>query len=155
LMDLGALIDAKDGNRRYGLKLSNVYSKTSGDTDDSYPLIIRFGASNFFFKKRLLLALDLDKNVHDTFGYHFGGEFNFTKRSQGRFGVQGGQSDGVRETDVGFGYGWKNVVSDYSMGLAQLGTTSRLGITLRFGRSVLERREENVHQMVQKAFSSA
>jgi tetratricopeptide (TPR) repeat protein len=36
-----------------------------------------------------------------------------------------------------------------------LGTSSRISVTFRFGRSVLERREENVHQLVQKAFDAA
>ena len=155
LADLGLLVDSKDGERRTGLTIRNVYSKVSGDTDDTYPLILRAGVSDYFFKKRLLMALDLDKNIHANLGYHVGGEFAFTKRFSGRFGVQGSQSEGVNETDVGFGYGWKSLVFDYSLGLAALGTTSRIGITLRFGRSVLERREENVHQIVQKAFSAA
>src|SRR5258708_25254709 len=41
------------------------------------------------------------------------------------------------------------------MCLAALGTATQIGLTWRFGRSVLERREETVHQLVQKAFQSA
>jgi len=155
LADLGLLVDSKDGTRRTGLTIRNVYSKVSGDTEDTYPLVLRAGVSDFFFKKRLLLALDLDKNIKANMGYHIGGEFKFTKRFTGRCGVQGSQSEGVNETDVGFGYGWKSFIFDYSLGLATLGTTSRIGITLKFGRSVVERREENVHQIVQKAFKAA
>ncbi len=155
LADLGALIDAKEGARRYGISIKNVYSKVSGDTSDTYPFILRMGVSDQFFKKRLLLSLDIDKNFSANMAYHFGGEFGFTKRFKGRFGIQGSQSEGLSETDVGFGYGWKNFIFDYSIGLAKLGTTSRIGITLKFGRSVLERREETVHQLVQKAFQAA
>jgi tetratricopeptide (TPR) repeat protein len=155
LADLGVLFDAREGLRRYGITLKNVYAKTGGDTTDTYPLVLRFGASDQYFKKRLLLSLDLEKNVHADMGLHFGGEFGFTKRFKGRFGVQAAQSGGVNETDVGFGYGWKNLSFDYGIGLATLGATSRISITLRFGRSVLERREENVHKMVQKAFEAA
>jgi len=72
-MDLGTLIDLKDGNRRIGMTLKNVYGKLSGDTDDSLPLVIRLGMSEYYFKKRLLLAFDLDKNVHANTGWHFGG----------------------------------------------------------------------------------
>jgi Flp pilus assembly protein TadD len=155
LMDLGLLVDSKNNSRRYGFTMRNVYSKISGDTEDSYPLVLRFGVSDYFFKKRLLMSLDVDKNIDSDIGYHVGGEFKFTKRFSGRFGVQGSQGEGVRETDVGFGYGWKSIIFDYSMGLAELGTTSRISITLKFGRSVLERREENVNQIVQKAFAAA
>jgi len=156
LADLGVLIEGKEGSpRRYGLSIKNVYSKVSGDTSDTYPLILRFGVSDQFFKKRLLLSMDIDKNFDSTLGYHVGGEFAMTKRFRGRAGVQGGQGQGIQETDVGFGYGWKNVILDYSIGLGELGSTSRMGVTFKFGRSVLERREENVHQLVQKAFQAA
>jgi Flp pilus assembly protein TadD len=155
LADLGCMVEGKDNNRRYGLNIKNIFSKISGDTEDTYPLVVKAGVSDMFFKKRLLLGFDLDKNVHADFGYHFGGEFGFTKRFKGRFGVQGTQGQMVQESDVGFGYGWKSFIFDYSLGIAPLGTTSRIGITFKFGRSVLERREENVHQMVQKAFSAA
>jgi tetratricopeptide (TPR) repeat protein len=56
---------------------------------------------------------------------------------------------------VGFGYTLKAVTFDYTLGLQALGTATHLGLTWRFGRSVLERREETVHQLVQKAFQSA
>src|SRR5206468_1883804 len=87
--------------------------------------------------------------------YHFGGEFSFTKRFKGRFGVQGEQGTGLRESDVGFGYTIKSITLDYSMGLHALGSSTRMGFTWKFGRSVLERREETVNQLVQKAFASA
>jgi tetratricopeptide (TPR) repeat protein len=153
--DLAALFDSKEGNRRIGLNIHNVYSKVSGETSDTYPLVIRAGIANQYFKKRLLLALDLEKNIHANIDYHFGGEFGFTKRFKGRFGVQGDQGGGVRETNVGFGYGFKNLIFDYSLGLGTLGTSTHISLTLKWGRSVLERREENVNQLVQKAFKAA
>jgi tetratricopeptide (TPR) repeat protein len=153
--DLSTLIDSHDGRRRIGITLSNVYAKVSGDTDDSLPLLMRFGISDQYFKKRLLLALDIDKNIRANAGWHFGGEFGFSKNFKGRFGVQGDQGEGVRETDVGFGYTIKSVTLDYSVGIHALGTTTRMGLTWRFGRSVLERREESVHTLVQKAYAAA
>jgi tetratricopeptide (TPR) repeat protein len=153
--DLATLIDTKDGRRRMGITLRNVYAKVSGDTEDSLPLVLRWGMSDQFFKKRLLMALDIDKNIHANTGWHFGSEFAFTKRFKGRFGVQGEQGEGLRETDVGFGYTIKSFTLDYSLGLHALGTSTRMGITWRFGRSVLERREESVNKIVQKAFQSA
>ena len=154
--DLATLIELKDGRRRLGMTLRNVYAKTSGDTEDSLPLTFRIGVSDFFFKKRLLLAMDLDKNIRKEIGFHFGGEFAFSKNFKGRFGVQGEQGEGLRETDVGFGYSIKSFTLDYSLGLhSTLGTSTRMGVTWKFGRSVLERREENVNQLVQKAFASA
>jgi hypothetical protein len=153
--DLGALIDLKDGTRRIGMKISNIYAKTSGDTDDSLPLIFRFGISDQFFKRRLLLACDLEKNFRANTGYSLGGEFGFTRNFKGRFGLQGAQGEGFRETDVGFGYTLKSVTLDYSLALHTLGTSSRMGLTWKFGRSVVERREENVNQLIQKAFAAA
>ncbi|OGR93409.1 MAG: hypothetical protein A2992_03590 [Elusimicrobia bacterium RIFCSPLOWO2_01_FULL_59_12] len=155
LADLGVLLNSKSSDRRVGFTIRNVYSQISGETDDKYPLVLRLGVSDQFFKKRLLMGADLDKNMDSEMGYHVGGEFGFTKRFKGRFGVQGSQGEGLRETDVGFGYGWKSFIFDYSIGLAELGTTSRISITLKFGRSVLERREENVQKIVQKAFQAA
>jgi tetratricopeptide (TPR) repeat protein len=153
--DLGALIDTKDGRRRIGMTIRNVYAKISGDTEDTMPLVFRFGVSDQFFKKRLLLSFDLDKNIHANMGFHMGGEFGFSKNFKGRFGLQGEQGDGIRETDVGFGYTIKSVTLDYSMGLHELDTTTRMGLTWRFGRSVLERRDENVRGLVQKAYAAA
>jgi len=153
--DLGTLIDMKDGRRRVGIKISNIYAKTSGDTSDSFPLVFQAGMSDQFFKKRLLLAADLDKSINANIGYHFGGEFGFTRNFKGRFGLQGDQGEGLRETDVGFGYTLKSVTLDYSLGLQSLGTSTRMGLSWKFGKSVLERREENVNQLVQKAFALA
>jgi tetratricopeptide (TPR) repeat protein len=153
--DLGTLIDMKDGTRRLGMTIKNVYSKVSGDTDDTMPLMFRVGLSDQYFKKRLLLALDIDKSINANPGYHFGGEFAFTKNFRGRFGVQGSQATGLQETDVGFGYTIKSITLDYSIGLHTLGSSTRMGLTWKFGRSVLERREENVNQLVQKAFGAA
>jgi tetratricopeptide (TPR) repeat protein len=152
---LGTLIEFKEGARRLGMTLRNVYSKTSGDTEDSMPLIFRLGISDQYFKKRLLMALDLEKNTRTDMSYHFGGEFGFSKNFKGRFGVQAAQSGGVQETDVGFGYTLKSLTLDYSLGLHTLGTSTRMGVTWKFGRSVLERREETLNQIVQKAFQSA
>jgi tetratricopeptide (TPR) repeat protein len=153
--DLGTLIDMNDGTRRLGITIKNVYSKVSGDTDDTMPLMFRMGLSDQYFKKRLLLALDIDKSINANPGYHFGGEFAFTRNFMGRFGLQGNQATGLQETDIGFGYTIKSITLDYSMGLQTLGTSSRMGLTWKFGRSVLERREENVNQLVQKAFGAA
>lgn len=153
--DLGTMIDMKEGRRRLGMVIKNVYAKVSGDTDDTLPLILRFGVSDQFFKKRLLMAFDIDKSVHANFGWHMGGEFQFSKRFKGRFGVQGEQGEGIRETDVGFGYTIKSLTLDYSIGLHALGSTTRMGLSWKFGRSVLERREENVNTLVQKAFGAA
>ncbi len=153
--DLGTLIDMKEGRRRLGLVIKNVYATTTGDTDDKMPLIFRFGISDKFFKNRLLLALDIDKSAKDTPGWHMGGEFAFSKRFKGRAGVQGSQAGGIRETDVGFGYTIKSITLDYSIGIHELGSTTRMGFSWKFGRSVLERREENVNVLVQKAFTAA
>lgn len=153
--DLATLIDSKDGQRRFGLVIRNVYSKVSGDTSDSMPLVFRTGISDQFFKKRLLLAMDIEKSIHAVPSWHVGGEFGFTKNFKGRAGIQGDQVTGLGETDVGFGYTIKSVSLDYSLGLHTLGTSSRMGMSWKFGRSVVERREENVHKMVQKAFGSA
>ncbi len=153
--DLGTLIDMKDGTRRLGMTIKNVYAKLSGDTEDSLPVVFRLGMSDQYFKKRLLLAFDLDKSLHANPGWHFGGEFGFSKNFKGRFGLQGEQSGGLRETDVGFGYTIKSITLDYSIGLHALGSSTRMGVTWKFGRSVLERREENVNQLVQKAFAAA
>jgi len=154
--DLSTLIDSKEGRRRMGLTIRNVYAKTSGDTEDTLPLVFRFGVSDQFFKKRLLLAFDINKNIRANAGWNFGGEFGFSRNFKGRFGFQGSQSEGFRETNVGFGYNIKSVSLDYALGLHnQLGTSSRMGLAWKFGRSVLERREETVNQLVQKAFAAA
>ena len=153
--NLGTLIDMKEGRRRLGITIQNVYAKISGDTSDTMPLVFRLGLSDQYFKKRLLLAFDLDKNLNANLGYHFGGEFGFSKKFKGRFGFQGSQGEGVRETDVGFGYTIKAITFDYSIGLSGLGTGNRISLTWKFGRSVLERREETVHQLVQKAYAAA
>ena len=153
--DLGTMIDMKEGSRRLGMTIKNIYGKFSGDTDDSIPVVFRIGMSDQYFKKRLLLAFDIDKSFQANPGWHFGGEFGFSKRFKGRFGLQGEQGGGLRESDVGFGYTIKSITLDYSIGIHALGSSTRMGVTWKFGRSVLERREENINQIVQKAFASA
>jgi tetratricopeptide (TPR) repeat protein len=153
--DLATLIDMKEGTRRLGMTIKNVFSKVSGDTDDSMPVVFRVGMSDQYFKKRLLLAFDIDKSLHANPGWHFGGEFGFSKNFKARFGLQGTQAEGLRETDVGFGYTIKSITLDYTMGLHTLGSSTHMGLTWKFGRSVLEHREESVNQLVQKAFASA
>lgn len=153
--DLGTLIELKEGRRRVGFMIRNVYAKTSGDTEDKLPLIFRLGVSDQFFKNRLLLSFDLNKNTRSNNEMHFGGEFGFTRRFKARFGFVNEMGEGFRETTVGFGYAIKSLSLDYALGLHELGTSSRMGLSWKFGRSVLERREENVNQLVQKAFASA
>ena len=143
--DLGTMIDMKDGSRRLGMTIKNIYGNFSGDTDDSVPVVFRIGMSDQYFKKRLLLAFDIDKSFQANPGWHFGGEFGFSKRFKGRFGLQGEQGGGLRESDVGFGYTIKSITLDYSIGIHALGSSTRMGVTWKFGRSVLERREENIN----------
>ncbi len=152
--DLGALLDTRDGLRRFGLTIRDVYAKTSGDTSDTLPLVFRFGFSDQFFKRRLLLSTDIDKNLAANTGLHLGGEFGFTKKFKGRVGIQYDLGEGLRETDVGFGYSIKSLTFDYALGLHTLGTSSRISVSFKFGRSVLERREENVHALIQKAYKA-
>src|ERR1700691_259489 len=98
-----------DGERRLGLTIHNVYSKVSGDTDDTMPLEFRVGISDQYFKKKLLLALDIDKSVNANPDMHVGGEFACTKNFKGRFGLQVNQADGLQETHIGFGYTIKSL----------------------------------------------
>jgi tetratricopeptide (TPR) repeat protein len=154
--DLAAMLRSKDGERRLGLTIQNVYAKVSGDTNDTYPLVLRLGLSDQFFKRRLLLDLDVEKNLNANTNMNLGGEFALTKNFKIRTGMQYQMGEGLQETDVGFGYQFKSLIFDFAMGLqSALGTSSRISATMRFGRSVLERREENVHQLVQKAFEAA
>ena len=153
--DLSTLLDMKDGQRRVGFTIQNVYSRISGDTSDNNPLGLRLGISDQYFKKRLLLAMDVSKNLQANTGLHTGGEFSFSKNFKGRAGIQYQMGEGLQETDVGFGYTIKSITLDYVIGIQTLGAINHMGLTWRFGRSVLERREENVHQIVQKAFKAA
>ncbi|MEK7858011.1 MAG: PorV/PorQ family protein [Elusimicrobiota bacterium] len=118
---------------RLGFGLQNVFSQTKGDTDDKYPVVVNIGNSLRLFKERLTIGLDLKKPLTSDIDMRFGGEYWIARWFAFRFGLMG--LPAVRETDFGFGLNFRSFSLDIAQGIHDLGSSTRMSISFRFGQS--------------------
>jgi hypothetical protein len=90
-----------------GAVISNIAAKYPWDTEgegltasrtDDFPMRFAVGVSARTFKKKLLLALDLDKNGEQSMAFRTGGEYNHKDLVKLRSGI----NDGVFTAGAGF-----------------------------------------------------
>lgn len=137
---------------RTGVGIQNVFSKSGGDTSDKLPVTFRLGNSLRLFKDRLLLGLDISKpQIGDT-TFRLGGEFWVSNWFPFRFGIVGTPT--VQETDFGFGLHFKRFELDIANGIHDLGTSSRMSLTFKFGRSRDEASSEKIKALIQSGFEA-
>ncbi|MDE2489828.1 MAG: PorV/PorQ family protein [Elusimicrobia bacterium] len=118
---------------RVGLGLQNAFSQTTGDTQDKYPVVLKLGNSLRLFKERLTLAADINKTLNSSFDLRFGGEYWISRWFAFRFGLLGLPS--IQETDFGFGLNFNSFTIDIAQGIHDLGSSTRISATFRFGES--------------------
>jgi tetratricopeptide (TPR) repeat protein len=137
---------------RVGLGLQNAFSQTTGDTQDKYPVVLKFGNSLRLFKERLTLAADVDKTLNASFDLRFGGEYWISRWFAFRFGLLG--LPGIQETDFGFGLNFNSFTIDVAQGIHDLGSSTRISATFRFGESRTNRTTAVVRDFVRQGMAA-
>ncbi len=137
---------------KLGFGIQNLMGTKFGDTDDVLPIIFRAGVSHPFLRDKLLVAFDIDKNMNTSMGWHIGTEYWLLNFAALRIGFQGG--NGLTETDAGFGVKYKDYGIDYAFGIQDLGLSSRISGTWRFGPSISENREILVRRYMQEGMEA-
>ena len=137
---------------RIGLGIDNVASHASGDTEDKLPLTLRLGNSLRLFKDKLVLGLDGSRSQNGGNSWRLGGEYWLLGWWALRFGIMGAPE--LQETDFGFGLKYKYLALDISQGVTDLGSTTRVSATLRFGESNRERHDAEVRRMLQEGYQA-
>ena len=134
---------------RVAVGVQNVFSMSSGDTDDKLPLTIKFGQALSLFKGNLVFGLDVAKPQLADMNWRFGGEYWLMYWAALRFGVMG--APGIQEADFGAGIKYRSLGFDISQGVHALGTTTRFSVTMRMGRSNKAQHERDVREIVRQA----
>ncbi|MBI4423955.1 MAG: hypothetical protein HY554_09525, partial [Elusimicrobia bacterium] len=137
---------------RLGIGIQNVFSRAGGDTDDKLPVVAKIGNSMKMFKDRLTFGLDLAKPNTGGMTWRFGGEFWASRWMPLRFGLVG--APGIQETDFGFGLHFKRFDLDIANAIHDLGSSTRMSVTFKFGKSKDERSGEKVKGLIQSGFEA-
>jgi len=150
-LDIGAL-RLMGPRYRLAIGIQNVFSTTSGDTDDKYPVIVKIGNSLRLFKERLLLGFDVQKSQSAELNWRFGGEYWAARWFAFRFGLLAAPQ--IQETDFGFGFRFRRLQFDIAQGIHALGASTRLSVGFRFGRSRDDRSESQIKLLIQQGFEA-
>ena len=142
-------------NRSYRLAfgLQNIFAIKTGDTDDKLPLLIKVGNSYKGLKDKMTLALDLTQNfTGGVMEWNLGSEYWIWKYIALRAGGEG--NPGLRQSAFGLGIKVRSVMLDVAQGLTDLGTSSRMGVSWKFGNSVIAQREDTARRLVQEGIAA-
>ncbi|MDE2142101.1 MAG: PorV/PorQ family protein [Elusimicrobia bacterium] len=150
-LDIG-MMKTMGASYRMGLGMQNVFSQISGDTQDKYPVTIKFGNSLRLFKERLTLAADVNKVLNGSTDMRFGGEYWVSRWFAFRFGLLG--LPAVQETDFGFGLNFKSFTLDVAQGIHDLGSSTRMSVTFRFGQSRSDRATGQVKAFIKQGMEA-
>jgi tetratricopeptide (TPR) repeat protein len=150
-LDLGMMKTMGTGYR-LGFGLQNVFAQRTGDTDDKLPLVLRLGNSLRLFKERLTLGLDLNKPMSGEVDMRFGGEYWVARWFALRFGLLGLPS--IQETDFGFGLNFRSFSLDIAQGLHDLGSSTRISVSFRFGQSKGDRSTAQVRGFLKQGMDA-
>lgn len=140
------------GAYRVGFGLQNVFAQTTGDTQDKLPTIVKVSNSLSLFKNRVILALDANRPLNGGIDLRFGGEYWVSRWFAFRFGLLG--LPNVQETDFGFGLNFNNFVLDIAQGIHDLGSSTRMSITFRFGQSRGDRSSAQVKLLIKQGMEA-
>jgi tetratricopeptide (TPR) repeat protein len=134
---------------RIALGAQNVFSMSSGGTDDKLPLTLKLGQSLRLFKGSLVFGLDVAKPQAADMNWRFGGEYWLMYWSALRFGVMGAPA--IQEADFGLGIKYRNFGFDVAQGIHALGTTTRFSVSMRMGQSNRSKHDSEVREIVRQA----
>jgi tetratricopeptide (TPR) repeat protein len=150
-LDIGVL-KTMGASYRLGLGIQNAFSQTTGDTQDKFPVTIKVGNSLRLFKERLTLAADANKVLNGSLEARFGGEYWVTRWFAFRFGLLGLPS--IQETDFGFGLNFKSLSLDVAQGIHDLGSSTRMSVSFRFGQSRSDRTTVEVKSFIRQGMAA-
>jgi hypothetical protein len=108
--DVGVMaekVNMKFPDLKLAFGIQNLIYTKFGDTDDKLPIILRVGASHPFLRNKLLVDVDIDKNMAANMEWHLGTEYWLINFACVRVGFNGEQ--GIRETTAGFGVNIKTM----------------------------------------------
>jgi len=137
---------------RLGLGVQNVFFQKTGDTEDKLPVIVKVGNSLRLFKERLILALDADAPLTGAPDLRFGGEYWITRWFAFRCGLRA--LPGIQETDFGFGLNLRSFSLDLAQGIHDLGSSTRISATFRFGQSKGDRSSAQVRAFMRQGMEA-
>lgn len=144
---------ASNPNYRLAFGLQNIFAIQSGDTDDKLPLLVKIGNSYKGLKDKMILALDLTQNFQSSvMEWNLGAEYWVWKYIVLRAGVEG--NPGLRQSGFGLGLKIKSVNLDMAQGLTDLGLSSKMGVSWKFGKSVVAKREDTARRLVQEGIAA-
>ncbi|MFA5778748.1 MAG: PorV/PorQ family protein [Elusimicrobiota bacterium] len=119
---------------KLAIAVQNMLSFKLGDTDDEFPIILKLGAAYKALKDKLIVALDIEKGMRASMNYHLGAEYWAMDYVAARFGFDVGD-DGIRETTGGLGGKYKDYSLDLAMAFHELGSSTRVSASWKFGAS--------------------
>ena len=149
-LDMGIL--KAMGPYRLGLGLQNAFAQRNGDTSDKLPVTIKWGNSVKLFKDRLALGLDFTKPLTGGVDMRFGGEYWISRWFAFRFGLMG--LPAIQETDFGCGFNFRSFGIDIAQGIHDLGNSTRISFTFRFGQSKGDRSSAEVKTAIRLGFEA-
>lgn len=149
-LDMGVLKTM--GPYRLGLGLQNAFSQRTGATDDKLPVVIKIGNSVKLFKERLTLGLDATKPLTGSADLRFGGEYWISHWFAFRFGLMG--LPAIQETDFGFGLNFRSFGIDIAQGIHDLGNSTRISFSMRFGASKTDNTNVQVRGAIKAGFDA-
>lgn len=150
-LDIGAM-KFMGNSYRLGFGLTNVFAQRNGDTDDKLPVTIKLGNSLRLFKDRLTMAADVQKVLNGDTDMRFGGEYWVSRWFAFRFGLLG--LPRIQETDFGFGLNFRSFGIDIAQGIHDLGSSTRMSATFRFGQSRTDRASNQVRGFIKQAMEA-
>jgi tetratricopeptide (TPR) repeat protein len=139
-------------NLNVGFGIRNLITRSDDNTDDRLPMIFRLGASYRLLKNKLLLSMDMEKNLKAQPTWSFGTEYKLINFVSLRLGFTG--ESGFRESSAGIGVNYKDYSLDYAFALHDLGMTHRISGTWKFGKSIVQNRDALVKRLIQEASES-
>lgn len=154
------------------VSVKNLISANIG-TEDKLPIIFKLGFSHRFFKRvlevkkrqtqiqqeisveeayyRLILGLDIEKNINSEFKWMLGTEYWLFDFLALRLGFEG--LSYLKETTAGVGFRYRDYSVDYSFAYHELGFSHRISAGMKWGDSVKFNKEETVKKLVNEAIA--
>ena len=148
--------------------IKNLIS-TSVGTEDKLPVIFKLGASHKFFKRiigtvkkeegteeekyyyRLVVGLDLEKNVNSEIKWMLGTEYWLMDFLALRLGFEG--LSYLKETTAGLGFRYRGYSVDYSFAYHELGFSHRISANMKWGKSVKFDKEKVIKSLINEAIA--
>ncbi|MEN3013261.1 MAG: PorV/PorQ family protein [Endomicrobiia bacterium] len=130
--------------------IKNLIS-ASMNTEDKLPLIFKIGGSYRFLREKLIVGVDLEKNVNSEFKWMVGIDYWILTFLALRLGFEG--LSYLKETTAGLGFKYRDYSVDYSFGYHELGFSHRISANMKWGKSVKFDKEETIKRFVNEAIA--